>query len=154
MLLSVDYKILAKAIDNHLKLVLPDLINKDQSGFVKGRSIVHNVRTSLNIIEYTKQNKIPGLILTIDMEKCFDRLDHGAILKSLSYFNFGTNFVCWIQLFYNKFQVETQSFGVLSNFFDKTDKALIRLPNLSWIIPIKCWNTGKQITKQPQDKRN
>ena len=109
-----DYKILAKAIDNRLKLILPDIINSDQSGFMKGRKICYNVRRSLDIIEWTKIKKIPGLILSIDMAKCFDRLEHRSIFGSLRYFNFGESIIRWISLFYNKFTICTQNFGILS----------------------------------------
>ena len=70
-LLQNDYKILAKAIDNRMRMILPNLIDTDQNGIVKGRKICHNVRRSLDLIEFTKRQKIPALILTIDMEKMF-----------------------------------------------------------------------------------
>ena len=54
-ILNNDYKILAKAIDNRIRLTIPNIIHCDQTGFVKGRKICHNVRKSLDIIEWTKQ---------------------------------------------------------------------------------------------------
>ena len=54
------------------KCCIHDLIHTDQSGFLKGRNIGHNIRLILDIIEYTDSNDIPGSILLIDIEKAFD----------------------------------------------------------------------------------
>ena len=43
-LLNCDYKITAKAVATGIKWVLPDIINNDQTGFLKGRSTGENVR--------------------------------------------------------------------------------------------------------------
>ena len=118
-ILGNDYKILAKALDNRLREILPKLIHHDQCGFVKGRKISHNVRKSLDIMEYARLNKIPAVILSIDMEKCFDRLEHRAIFGSLKYFNFSTTYIRWVSLFYNQFQICTQNFGYFTEFWTK-----------------------------------
>ena len=118
-LLNNDYKILAKLLDNRLRETLPSIIQCDQTGFIRGRKISHNVRKSLDVIDYVNKHKMPGLILSIDMEKCFDRLEYTAIFESLRYFNFGEHFIRWIQLFYTNFQICTQNFGILSHFWEK-----------------------------------
>ena len=46
-LLNCDYKIAAKAIANRLKRVIPNLVNSDQTGFIKGRFIGENIRLIL-----------------------------------------------------------------------------------------------------------
>ena len=58
-----------------MKRVLPDIINTDQTGFLKGRSIGENVRLLNSVISYAKQQNIPGMLLFIDFEKAFDTLD-------------------------------------------------------------------------------
>ena len=118
-LLNNDYKILAKALDNRLREVLPSLINHDQTGFIKGLKISHNVRKSLDIMDFAVKENIPMLILSIDMEKCFNRLEHKVILETLKYFNFGPNFINWISIIYNDFHTCTQNFGFLSEFWVK-----------------------------------
>ena len=62
---------------------------------------------------------LPGLILSIDMEKCFDRLEHNSIFGSLRYFGFGENFIRWVSLFYNQFLICTQNFGIKSEYWIK-----------------------------------
>ena len=119
-LLNTDYKILAKALDNRLQEVLPMLISQNQTRFLQGRNISTNIRKSLDIIEYCKANNKPALILSIDMEKCFDRIDYSAITGSLRYFKFGEDFIKWVSLFYTSFEVCTQNFGFFSDWFTKS----------------------------------
>jgi len=63
-LLNIDYKKATKAISNRIKKVLPIIIDKEHTGFMKGRYIGENVRLIhvLLIIDYLKTNKQPGLL--------------------------------------------------------------------------------------------
>ena len=66
---------------NRLKLVLDDLIQEDQNGFMKGRNIGCNIRTVvIDLIEYTDIKDIPGSIVLLDNEKAFDSVEHGFLL--------------------------------------------------------------------------
>ena len=74
-LLNCDYKIAAKAIAGRLKIFLPNLINSDQTGFIKSRFIGENIRRLQSIIWYAKEKKLPGLRLFLDFEKAFDTIE-------------------------------------------------------------------------------
>jgi len=88
-LLNCDYKTATKAISNRIKAVIPKLINHGQTGFLKGRFIGENIRLIDNIINYTSQQNIPGLLLFIDFEKAFDRsLEWLFVNRLLEYFVF------------------------------------------------------------------
>ena len=52
-LLNIDYKIITKCLAMRLHMVLPSIINLDQTGFLKNRYIGENIRTIADIIEYT-----------------------------------------------------------------------------------------------------
>ena len=71
-------------------------------------------------MEYCAKNSLPAVIMSIDMEKCFDRVDYEAIYGSLRTFNFGENLLKWISLFYSDFQVCTQNSGYQSIWWTKT----------------------------------
>ena len=42
--------------------------------YVKGRSIFDAVRTIDDVLEYTKESKQSGILVTIDFEEAFDSL--------------------------------------------------------------------------------
>ena len=111
-LLNVDCKIAAKAIAKRLESVLPNLIHPDQTGFVKGKYIGENIRLITDIMEQTKLQKIPGILLSLDFRKAFDFLEWPIIMKTLDYFKFGSDIKQWVSTFYTN----TES-DVLNNGF-------------------------------------
>ena len=66
---NVVYKIRSAKIANRLKVVLPTLINEDQTGFMANRFIEDNIRLILDLISYLQRTKLPGLLLCLDFEK-------------------------------------------------------------------------------------
>ena len=70
-----DYKIAAKAITNRFKQVLLNLIDNDQTGFLKGRFIGENIRLIDNIIKYTAAKKYPRPFTFSWLEKTFNTVE-------------------------------------------------------------------------------
>ena len=71
-LLNISYKIGSGVLANRLKPTLQYLISKEQTGFIAGRYIGENTRLIYDILNYTENENIPGLLLFIDFEKAFD----------------------------------------------------------------------------------
>ena len=63
------------------------------------------------IIEYTTQNKqeMGGMLLFLDFEKAFDRVDHNFMLNVLDRMAFPVEFINWIKLLYTdpKFKIKS-----------------------------------------------
>ena len=74
-LLNYDYKIATKAIASRMKKVLPNIINYDQTGFLKTRFISENIRFIDGIIRYADQEHISGMLVFLDFEKAFDSIE-------------------------------------------------------------------------------
>ncbi len=70
------------------QLVLPNIINDEQSGYRKGRYIGQNIRILEDISYFTKQNQLPVILLSIDFEKAFDSLNWNFHYKTLMHLNF------------------------------------------------------------------
>ena len=100
-LLNVSYKLASACIANRIKTVLPVVINEDQTGFVADRFIGENIRLIYDLLNYTENNNIPGMLLLIDFEKAFDMLSHDFIRQTLKFFNFGIDIRKWFDIFYN-----------------------------------------------------
>ena len=58
------------------KMVLPTIISHDQTAYVKGRYIGESIRLVSDIHEIKHKFDIPGYLLTFDLEKAFDSIDH------------------------------------------------------------------------------
>ena len=71
-LINVDAKIASKVIATRAIKVLPDIIHCNQTGYVKGRFIGEAARSIIDVMDYTKKQNIPGILLFIDFEKAFD----------------------------------------------------------------------------------
>jgi len=54
---------------------LPRLIHSEQTGFIKGRFIGQNIRLFNDLMEYTEDQKVPGILLFADFEKAFDTIE-------------------------------------------------------------------------------
>ena len=116
-LLNVDYKIASKAIATTIEKVLPLLINSNQTGFVKGRYIGENIRLINNILEQSKAQDIPGILLLLDFRKAFDTVEWGFIQNTLDLFNFGGNIKQWVKTFYNNTESSVLHNGYTTNYF-------------------------------------
>ena len=115
ILLCSDYKLLAKTISNRIRSHLDILINKAQSSFIPGRNIADNIRLVSDTIQYAAKKKINGLILTLDFQKAFDRVEIPSLIKALQYFNFGDRLIAWIKILFTDFKLYVCNNGYASD---------------------------------------
>ena len=113
----VVYKLASTVIANRLKTILDNVINEDQKGFISGRFIGENIRLIYDILYETKNQDIPGLLLSIDFQQAFDSISWKFVSKTLDYFNFGPSFKSWIKLFQSGTESCILQNGFLSEYF-------------------------------------
>jgi hypothetical protein len=90
--LVTHLKIFTKIIANRLNPILETLISKTQNAYIKGRSIINNLRTVQDIIENYK-SKYPAIIAILDFEKAFDVVSWNFLRLALKKMNFGENII-------------------------------------------------------------
>ena len=66
-----------------MKNVLPELISSNQTAYVKNRCISESDRLISYVIEMCDIFDIPGYLVTMDIEKASDSLDHDFLLSAL-----------------------------------------------------------------------
>ena len=68
-LLTVDVKIISKALSKRLKNVLPSLISDNQSTYLHGRFISEGGRLIADVLQVTNVLKLNGILVTADIQK-------------------------------------------------------------------------------------
>ncbi len=99
-MLNTDYKILSKILANRLKIVVPNIITTNQTYAVIKRDITDVINNIRDIIWYMKEEKETGYIISVDLEKAFDRVEHKYLIDVMERFGFGENFLNWIKCLY------------------------------------------------------
>ena len=97
-LLNIDTRILSKVLATRIKSVIKSVIQPDQTDYVPGRYIGESVRLISDILEYTDDHSLPGFLVTADIEKAFDSIEHPFIVVTLKKLGFGPTFINWLKL--------------------------------------------------------
>ena len=71
-----------------MREVLPSLISKNQTASVKGRFISEEGRLISDILEMSDSLKIKGFLMTLDIEKAFDLVNHLFLITGLDKYCF------------------------------------------------------------------
>ena len=104
-------------IDRRIKEVLPSLISSNQTAYVDGRIISESGRLISDILEITDLFKLNGILLTIDIEKAFDSVNHAFLISVLEKYGFGKKFLKWINVLLNNQESCVINGGFTTQYF-------------------------------------
>eukprot|EP00966_Prymnesium_polylepis_P087464 2023768-Prymnesium_polylepis.2 len=102
-LLNTDYEIFTRILAKRMCKVVHEFVSEAQKGFVP-HTFIAEATTLLHLVE-AHINEKPldrkGILLSLDMEKAFDRVSYSFTTKGLEALGFGDRFRGWIGMLHN-----------------------------------------------------
>ena len=138
-LLQVLFKIFTKVLTVRSEAVMHKIILNCQNAFSKGRFIHDGISLLHEILREVKISKQQGVILKIDFEKAYDKVNWGFLLDCCRQLGFSDRWLTWTKEVVSGGTLSVKTNDVVGPYFGSfkgVRQGVLLLPLCSTLLPI------------------